>query len=366
MRLKTLFLKDFRNYREALISFSPTINYIYGLNAQGKSNLLEALSLFITGSSFRTAQLQECIRFSAPSFYLELHFEKDGVEQVLKLGFDGARKRVIHNATPLKSVSSLLSILHGIIFSPEDTLLIKGAPAERRRFLDLQLSKTSPLYLHHLSRYFKAMKQRNSLLRSGAFETIAIWEEQLALSAAFLTLQRKQLIEELTPCCTRNLQLLSQGEEALELTYLSSALSKVEAKSENLKQFFLERFAQLRERERLLGTTLSGPHRDELSVKINGREARNFGSEGQKRSCATALRLAEWGRLHAVVEELPFNCIDDIGVSLDFQREQILLDRVNQGGQIFLTSPREAKELPKRGTLIHLHQAEIINGSTFL
>ena len=141
MTIKQLYLRDFRNYQEANITFSPQINLIWGDNAQGKTNLLEALYLFVTGRSFRTPHLAELIRFGAQAFYLEILFEKNGIEQILKFSYDGTERKITHNATALSSLSTLIGILHGVVLSPEDRALIKGGPAIRRHFLDLLLSQ---------------------------------------------------------------------------------------------------------------------------------------------------------------------------------------------------------------------------------
>lgn len=327
MQLLSLYLRNFRNYEEASLAFAPGLNYIYGENAQGKTNLLEAIHLLITGRSFRTHHLKELIRFGAKSFYLEAHFEKNGVKQVIKVTYDGEKRTIIHNATPLPSVSSLLGILHGVIVSPEDRELIKGGPAARRHFLDLQISCESPLYLYHLNRYTKAMKQRNALLKRRKPETIEIWEVQMAESASYLTTKRREVVSELS----------KSGE--LNLTYHTSTPKKVDA------DYFVRRFAKLRPKELEYGTTLTGPHRDDLHIFIDDKEARFFASEGQTRLCVTNMRLAQWARLKSATDETPLLCIDDVGISLDAKKEQRLYERLTAYGQVFITSPQTNPQL---------------------
>lgn len=330
MKLKSLYLKNFRNYAEALIPFSPKLNFIYGKNAQGKSNLLEAIHLLITGRSFRTHHLTDLIRFGASAFFLEAHFEKNGVEQRLSLSFDGKKKLLIYNATPLPSFSALLGILNGVILAPEDHELIKGGPASRRHFLDLQLACESPLYLHHLSRYNRAMRHRNLLLRRKQFETIGIWEEQLADSADFLTRKRRATTEELA-----KEEAVVEDLDKMALFYQTTA-----PLDNDIKAYYLKQYGRHRSREAEQGNTLFGPHRDDLLIKIEGQEARFFASEGQTRSCVTSLRLAQWGRLQRISREMPILCIDDVGISLDSNREKILYQQLTSFGQVFITSPK--------------------------
>ena len=349
--IKAIYLRDFRNYREAKIIFSPKSNMIWGENAQGKTNLLEALYLFVTGRSFRTTHLNELIRFEAAAFYLEMLFEKNGIEQTLKFSFDGTERKIVHNATPLATLSSLLGILTGVILSPEDRALIKGAPALRRQFLDLLLSQAKPLYLHHLVRYLRAMKQRNTLLKKRFLSTIAIWEEQMAAAAAFLTQTRARTVAEL------NLLTQSEtlGSDRLELAYHSQAYSQAGDNLDSLKAFFLHQFSKQRSRECELGISLSGPHRDDLIILIHDKDARNFASEGQQKSCVVALKLAQWKWLHELSDQTPIFCIDDMGVSFDLSREQALYQRMEQLSQVFITSARP--------TSAKAHLIGIANGS---
>jgi DNA replication and repair protein RecF len=353
MELKSLYLRNFRNYEEATVAFSPGLNVIYGENAQGKTNLLEAIHLLITGRSFRTHHMRDLIRFKAPSFYLEAHFEKNGVDQLLKLNFDGEGRTLIHNATPLPSLSSLLGILNGVIVSPEDHELVKGGPAARRQFLDLQIACESPLYLHHLSRYTRAMKQRNTLLRRKKIETIEIWEEQMAESAAYLTRKRLETVEAL-----EKEEPLKNHVDSITLSYQTA--SPVNRGAETLKAYFIKQYERYRPREVEQGSTLVGPHRDDLMIYVSGKEARLFASEGQTRSCATGLRLAQWARLKTITEETPILCVDDVGISLDANREHSLYKRLGSLGQVFITSPKSHRKLPVDAHLIGVKDGSVL------
>lgn len=355
MRLIALYLRNFRNYGEASVVFSPKINYIHGGNAQGKTNLLEAIYLLITGRSFRTHYLADLIKFGAPSFFLEAYFEKNGIEQTLKLSFDGEGRKIWHNATPIPSLSSLLGILQGVVLSPEDRELVRGGPSARRQFLDLQIAQASPLYLHHLARYGRAMKQRHVLLKANRHETIDVWEEQMANSAAYLTLERKEAVKELESYGKPLQSALSGGKDELTLGYKSSA---TKTESTLLKNYFLSQMQKNRPRERETGFTLIGPHRDDIEILLHEKEARYFASEGQKRCCTASLRLAEWSRLKGMVGEPPLMCIDDATISLDQYREHNLYTQLGELGQVFLTAPHLEAHLPLETRLI-----EVENGT---
>jgi DNA replication and repair protein RecF len=348
MTIKKIYLRDFRNYAEAMVDFSPGINVLVGENAQGKTNLLEAIGLLMTGRSFRTQHLSELIRFGTSSFYIEALFEKNGVEQTLKFSFNGNERKIIHNATSLPCLSTLLGLLMGVILSPEDRSLVKGGPHTRRHFLDLLLAQATPLYLHHLSRYLKALKQRNVLLRRHLVDAIYPWEEHMALSATFLTRMRSQTIEEL--------ERLSETEtfstERLNLNYRSSAMTAVGLDEQALHAYYLKQFEKNRNRECDLGMTLTGPHRDDMTIFLQGKEARQFASEGQQRSCVAALKLAQWKWLETLTEAKPSLCIDEIGVSFDASREEELYQRMQHLGQVFVTTVRPSSSFPCHSILI--------------
>ncbi|MBI3900730.1 MAG: DNA replication and repair protein RecF, partial [Chlamydiia bacterium] len=243
-------------------------------------------------------------------------------------------RTLIHNATPLSKLSSLLGTLNGVLLAPEDRALIKGGPALRRQFFDLLISQAKPLYLHHLTRYLRAMKQRNSLLKKRVFTAIEAWEEQMALSATALTHMRAETLIEIE----RLGQTETLGTDRLQLHYSSAQASTQEAHM--LTHFFLKQFAKQRPRECELGTTLSGPHRDDFSILLNEREARQFASEGEQRSLVAALKFAQWKWLESLVDTPPILCLDDLSLSFDRMRESALYQRLEKFGQTFITMAR--------------------------
>jgi DNA replication and repair protein RecF len=332
MQLHSLYLKDFRSYKNARVYFSPRINNIFGPNAHGKTNLLEALYFLVIGRSFRTKNISDLIRYGADCFHIEALFVKNGIEQKIAVTADASRRKIVHNNTQYSSFNTLLGLLQGVILSPEDQALISGAPALRRRYLDIQLSQVNPLYVHHLGRYHRAMKQRNQLLRLKKSQSIEIFEEEMARSAEYIVSERRKVI---TTLAQRGLVFqseLSRGLDKLSLAYRSHAPNC------SLMNYYQTQFREQRNREFILGNTLTGPHRDDMDIAIHEREARAFASEGQKNCCAISLRLAEWYRLKEVANELPLMAVDDMGAPLDSARKEEIFQQLDSLGQVFVTS----------------------------
>jgi DNA replication and repair protein RecF len=223
--------------------------------------------------------------------------------------------------------------------SPEDEQLIKGSPQGRRKFLDIMLSQIDPLYVRYLFRYYRSMKQRNVLLKDRNFSLIAPFENQMAQSGAYIISKRESLVGYLQPYCQHYHTLLSESKEVFTLTY-KPFLNMEEQDIQSKQQQLLEIFSKDREREALFGSTLKGPHKDELSFSIDNQQAKSFSSQGQKRCCLASLKLAQWHHLKDQVGETPLLLIDDFGTSLDPSRSERLFNIVeNSGAQWFLTMP---------------------------
>ncbi len=335
MHIEKIVLWHFRNYENATLTFSPEVNLIRGENAQGKTNLLEALYFLCTGRSFRTTHFNDFIPYAKPFFHVEAQYVKDGISGTLKASFDGQTRKLYHNDTAFSSFSSLLGLLPIVLIAPQDLALVSGAPSDRRRFLDLHLAQSDPLYVHHLSRYLKAVKQRNILLKQKSEESLEAWEKVLALSATYLLKKRQESLIKLLPIAQESLQQLTDGDDTLDLKYLPTLPPECPHTPEAI-------FAELRKnrrRELACGMTLQGPHRDDLAIFINGKEAKNFASEGQKRGAVTALRLAEWRSLKAITGYTPLLGIDDFGIHLDAKRYALVQQSIQGLGQVFLTTP---------------------------
>ncbi|MCB1149221.1 MAG: DNA replication and repair protein RecF, partial [Chlamydiia bacterium] len=218
--LRGLSVHNVRNWTEGLLEFGPHINIFWGPNAQGKTSLLEALHLLAVGRSFRTQHLSEIKRHGQELMRLSLEFSEGNVEQNIRFALNSTEKRVTLNATPYPTLSSLIGLIPMVIITPDDEL-IKSAPLERRRFLDLLLSQENPLYLHHLTRYSRALKQRNSLLRQRQMQTIEPWEAQLAHSGAYLIRARLEALKHLSREAEHFYGRISESDGAVAAHYES-------------------------------------------------------------------------------------------------------------------------------------------------
>lgn len=350
--LKHIYLRFFRNYEESEIAFGPGLNVIHGENAQGKTNLLEAISLISTGRSFRTQHLSELIQEGKNHFYLEAEIERDKVSQGIKLSYDGVNKRLHLNANEYPTFTPLLGAFPSILSAPDDIDLITHSPSHRRRFLNLHLAQSDPLYVHHLARFWRAMKQRNCLLKSKMIETLDCWESEMAHSAEYIYGARKQFLDQLKEPLQTQTKLLSSNSETIEIRFQPTY--------PQLAASYLVQLKKMRNREKELGATLLGPHRDDLTFQINGKSARTYASEGQKKTIVMALRFAQWEHLCQQMETAPFMAIDDFGGTLDLQRQKHASRFLLNAGQVFLTTP-SLPDLYPGASLLHIIQGSVKN-----
>jgi DNA replication and repair protein RecF len=334
--LKELHLKNFRNFKDASIAFCPGVNLFEGNNAQGKTNLLEAIFLLNTGRSFRTRMLKELIAHDACLFRIEACVIKGGVDQTLKIAFDGSSKQLEINATTYTSFTPLLGLLPHVLYAPEDIFFVIGAPQERRRFFDLYLSQIDPLYLYHLTRFYAAMKQRNALLKREREETMEHWEEVMAASSEVLIQKRTEIVSHLNPLLREAMQKLSNRKDVLSLSYRSSLSSE---------SSFLAQLQHVRAKEKESGYTLIGPHRDDFILSVNEQSAKMFASQGQKRCAIVALRFAQWQQQLSATGYPPLLSIDDFGLHLDLERHFLLQQQLEGKGQVFITAPHFQQQM---------------------
>jgi len=319
------------------VHFSPRVNVLYGENAQGKTNLLEAIYLIATGRSFRTPYLQELIRRGETFFYLEAILSKEGIDHTIQIAFDGKNKKLNLDGNAYSTLQHLLGFLPSVLHTPWDSELIDGSPAIRRRFLNIHLAQKDPLYIHHLSRYWRAMMQRNALLKAHELSAIECWEIEMAESAAYLWKMRQGFIDAIKVPLKANGHLLSSGKEKHDIRFLSSS------QPDN----YLTQLAKNRPREKILGSTLSGPHRDDFSLWIDDLASRSFASEGQKKTAVFGLRLAEWELFTQITGVPAILGIDDLGLHLDRNRESLFRQALGQVGQTFITTPHPVDDLFK-------------------
>ena len=339
-------LTDFRNIENAAVRFAEGVNVLYGNNAQGKTNFLEAIYFAALGKSFRGQHTPEVIRFDREMASLSLDYTAAGRAQNITMRlFPNNRARVVEkNKVRVTRMSELVGSFRAVLFCPEHLSLIKGGPAERREFLDIAISVSEPVYLSNLQRYGQALKQRNALIRKAkdepeAFrETVDVWSAQLAREGAYIARSRSRFIrraEKYVKECFADMT----GEREVP-TLLYKGCSKKGEDYEDVAAIEQELYGLLcaaHEREIGAGSTLWGAHRDDVEVELNGRSARLFCSQGQQRSLALALKLAEGELCREDCSEYPVFLFDDVLSELDSGRREYLLMKM-KGKQVILTA----------------------------
>lgn len=342
MKVLKLKFKNFRNIENIEIIPEKEMNVIFGENAQGKTNILEGIWLFTGAKSFRGAKDNEYINFnSGKKAELELTFLAEGIEKEAKIEIEEKRTSFL-NGKKLKFASSLAGNFNAIVFSPNDLRLISDGPSQRRRFLDTAIGQLYPQYIEILRNYSRAVTQRNKLIKDFKYDsTVSVmldsFEEEIAQSGEKIILYRKKYIDLLNLFLPAVYDGLSDGREKLETTYISS-----------FEGNFLEELKKRRKEDMFSATTSIGPHRDDIDFKINGYYARSFGSQGQKRSIALSLKLAEAEVINKNVGEWPIFILDDVMSELDPKRQNFILNKI-EGMQVFLTccEPSNVKNLNK-------------------
>ncbi|MEM8629424.1 MAG: DNA replication/repair protein RecF [Chlamydiota bacterium] len=343
MYLRKLRLRNFRNYTDQVFTFSSGLNLVSGDNAQGKTSVIEAISLLSTGRSFRTSFLQELVRKGADFFSIEAKICEGSLslESSLELFYHRGKKKMRYNASSYPSFLPALGLLPSVIHLPADIELVQGSPLIRRKFCNIHLAQKNPLYARYLLRYQKAMKQRNAALkRPGALarpKLLQVWEQEMVGSGSYITQERQNLLGHLEPKFQEHIDHFSGGKEEARCIFCPSVHTADEEESFATK--FLKRLEQGRLKEAKMGTSLTGPHRDDFTLEIEKLPAKKFASQGQKYSVASALRLAEWELLSESFARPAIFCIDDFGLGLDQKRQTLLQGKFSQMGQVFLTAP---------------------------
>ncbi|MDP6668908.1 MAG: DNA replication/repair protein RecF [Candidatus Krumholzibacteria bacterium] len=340
MRFSRLRVEGFRNLQPDELTYHPGINWIYGHNGQGKTNFLEALSYVVSGRSFRRSRDEELPAFGQDHFFLQLHLEEDNGE-VFSLTSSWSRtegRRLRNNEQTIKNLSDLVSLVGTVIFGPDDVELVKGEPEHRRRYLDFTLSKTDPAYLRDLMAYRRVLRQRNQLLKvRGSEEEISIWTEKLVEHGSRILARRKSHLPALAEILSRSYREIDGNSPTIQLSYRSETEGLGE---QELADSMRTRLAELRSSETLQRRTLAGPHRDDMLIDINGRNARKYASQGQKRSVAISLKLAQAEFLARLREDRPIVFLDDVFSELDPGRRERLCRLVGRQYQTFLATPR--------------------------
>ncbi|HBB33290.1 MAG TPA: DNA replication/repair protein RecF [Cyanobacteria bacterium UBA8803] len=353
MYLKSLHLQQFRNYRDCLIDFEAPKTILVGNNAQGKSNLLEAVELLSTLKSHRSVRDRELVLEEAAIAKIQANLERayGSVELALILRSQG-RRTVALNRESLRRQLDFLGILNAVQFSSLDLELVRGSPERRRNWLDAILTQLEPVYAYILQQYNQVLRQRNALLKAFRFSEaqekaelssrdfqaeLALWDAQLATAGSRVTRRRARVLKRLAPLAQAWHASISGKSEMLEVTYAPN-ISLEQDHPEGVQQAFLDKIQRRRIPEQRQGTTLVGPHRDEVEFTINQTPARSYGSQGQQRTLVLALKLAELKLIEEVVGEPPLLLLDDVLAELDLNRQNQLLDTIQDRFQTLITT----------------------------
>jgi len=335
MFVKSLEIINFRNYRRQNMTLAPGVNVFSGDNGMGKTNLLEAVYFSSIGKSTRTSRDKELILWEQERAHVKITAEKSfGDEKVEIIISKNENKRVAVNGMPVTRLGELMGVVGTVFFSPGELKIVQAGPGERRSFIDIAVCQLSKAYFYLLTRYNKILAQRNRLLKSGSAtgDALDIWDAQLAAIGAKVVKTRKGFIKNLAPFALENHLFLSGGKEPLALFYEGIGGET----AEETEGLFLAELKKERERDVKLGFTHTGPHKDDLSLKIGAADIRAFGSQGQQRTAALSLKLSELQLAKATREECPVLLLDDVLSELDIGRQQKLLERI-RGFQTLIT-----------------------------
>lgn len=340
MIIKGIRLINFRNYNSMSASFSSGVNILVGKNAQGKTNLLEAIYMCSTGRSFRTLSDKEIISFGKKEAYIGAEISIGELEKFTEIKLESNKpKRIRMNKVELKSYKELNTGLKVVVFFPDDLKLVKEGPGNRRNYLDSSISQLKPVYHHNLSRYYKALVQRNNLLKSRRSlielsEILEVFDVQLAKLGTLISMEREQYIKRIKREARDIHSQITSGKEELDIKYNTNipagdSLLDIEGK-------YLDQLRMGRARDIEIGSTTLGPHRDDFSPSINGKDLRIFGSQGQQRTLVLTLKLSEVKILKKETGYYPVLLLDDVYSELDVDRRGFLTGLFSET-QTFIT-----------------------------
>ena len=332
MYIRSLELSNYRNYEALSVGFSERTNILYGDNAQGKTNLLEALYMLATTRSYRGAKDRDLVRFGEEEAHIRAVLMKNGLDYRVDMHLRKARaKGIAIDGQRIKKASDIVGLLHIVFFSPEDLRIVKDGPAERRRFMDMELCQLDASDLYDLNNYNRIVEQRNRLVKDlpehpEMTDTLDLWDEQLVSYGSRIIAKRREFLSEVNELTGEVHGKISGGKEKLTISYEPNVSG--ESVSEKLKSG--------RQRDIYLRYTGCGPHRDDFSFISDGIDLRSFGSQGQQRTCALSLKLSEIELVRKRTGDDPILMLDDVLSELDSGRQNYLLGSIG-GIQTFIT-----------------------------
>ena len=346
MYLKTLHLRQFRNYQDQRVDFIAPKTILVGNNAQGKSNLLEAVELLATLRSHRVTRDRDLVQEADAIAQITATLERqNGISDLSLTLRRNGRRTVALNSESLRRQLDFLGVLNAVQFSSLDLELVRGGPEQRRSWIDTLLIQLEPIYAYILQQYNQVLRQRNAFLkrdqgsgiRGQELEELALWDAQLVTTGVRVIRRRSRAIERLAPIAAAWHASISGSTEVLQVKYAPNVPLE-QNHPEDVQQAFLEKLEQRAIAEQHQGTTLVGPHRDEIELTINETPARSYGSQGQQRTLVLALKLAELKLIEEVVGEPPLLLLDDVLAELDPNRQNQLLEAIQDRFQTLITT----------------------------
>lgn len=365
MKVLGLLYENYRNLENGYLQPCEGVNVIYGRNAQGKTNLLEALWLFCGGHSFRGSKDSELIAFNKKTAVLKTRFYSFEREQTAEIKISSGKREVKINDVPKKSSSALIEKYNAVVFSPEHLTLIKRGPSLRRNFIDSAVCREKLKNAVIISKYNKTLNQRNSLLKdifrhSELKDTLEIWDEALCVLGASIIFQRLKFIKQLTKYAGEYHKGISDNSEKLSFSYCSNADIEDDDDEQTIAKKLKNALLKCRREDFNTGYTNVGPHRDDIDIIINSKKAKLYASQGQQRSAVLSMKLAEAEILTKRTGEKPIILLDDVLSELDNSRQEFLLNKI-EDYQVFITCCEKSnKEQLKKGKIFKIENGKIV------
>lgn len=360
MYIDNITLKNFRNYSSELAYLGEGLNVVIGKNASGKTNLLESIYCSALGKSPRATKFRELVKWEEDYAYIRIEVVKKFRRHTIEFSIDKMdKKRVAVDGIPLGKIGDLIGFLNVVYFSPDELKLIKESPQERRRFMDISLSQQSKIYFDSLSKYNNILAHRNKLLKEkytlqAMREMLYVWDQQLIKYASFITQKRYEFIKNIGAYAGEIHSNITQNQEVLQLDYESKCPY---ATQEEMQRMIASDLVKSLEKDVRLQYTSVGPHRDDIVITVNNIDARKYGSQGQQRTCALSLKLAEIDNFRNEIGETPILLLDDVLSELDINRRGKLME-LSTGMQTIITCTDFDMELGQK--IIKISHGKIV------
>lgn len=363
MYIEKIFLENYRNYEKLETEFDKRVNLILGENAQGKTNLIESIYMASFGKSFRTSKDREVILFEKDHCRIKVDYFKYGDEGSVEIyiGSDG-KKGIKADGIHVKKVSHLVENILCVIFSPEDLKIVKEEPAKRRGFIDRELCQLKVKYMDSLSRYKKILLQRNTYLKEKNPDKniLKVWDDQLTSFGSYIISERKEFISRINDISSEIHKKITDGKENLVISYDPDI--SADGSRENIRERFYKKLDECIKKDIYSGTTSKGPHKDDMKITVDGKDARKYCSQGQQRTAALSIKLAEIFLIKEEKEESPVLLLDDVLSELDNERQKFLINSLDDI-QVFITAteiPGEVMNSLTGGKIINIKKGSLI------